>query len=102
MIELKLDYVLRDMIISALRYALGRRTYITAETSEFIVENKAIIDSRMKQVMLRDLKEYLERRNKGFISDDKCDNEVWVNLYNWLNELEVEDDRNRTITNGKR
>ena len=99
MIELKLDYVLRDMIISALRYALGRRTYITAETSEFIVENKAIIDSRMKQVMLRDLKEYLERRNKGFITDDKCDYEVWVNLYNWLNELEVEDDRNRTITN---
>ena len=90
MIELKLDYVLRDMIISALRYALGRRTYITAETSEFIVENKAIIDSRMKQVMLRDLKEYFERRNKSFISDDKCDYEVWVNLYNWLSKLEVE------------
>lgn len=99
MIELKLDYILRDMIISALRYALGRRTYITAETSEFIVENKAIIDNRMKQVMLSDLQQYLERRNKGFISDDKCDYEVWVNLYNWLNELEVEDDRNRTITN---
>lgn len=99
MIELKLDYVLRDMIISALRYALGRRTYMTAETSEFIVENKAIIDSRMKQVVLSDLQQYLERRNKGFISDDKCDYEVWVNLYNWLNELEVEDDRNRTITN---
>lgn len=102
MIELKLDYVLRDMIISALRYALGRRTYITAETSEFIVKNKAIIDSRMKQVVLSDLQQYLERRNKGFISDDKCDYEVWVNLYNWLNELEVEDDRNRTITNGQR
>lgn len=99
MIELKLDYVLRDMIISALRYALGRRTYITAETSEFIVENKDIIDNRMKQVMLSDLQQYLERRNKGFISDDKCDYEVWVNLYNWLNELEVEDDRNRTIKN---
>ena len=99
MIELKLDYVLRDMVISALRYALGRRTYITAETSEFIVENKDIIDGRMKQVMLSDLEQYLERRNKGFITDDKCDYEVWVNLYNWLNELEVEDDRNRTITN---
>ena len=99
MIELKLDYVLRDMIISALRYALGRRTYITAETSEFIVENKAIIDSRMKQVMLADLGQYLERRNKGFITDDKCDYMVWENLYNWLSELEVEDDRNRTIAN---
>ena len=90
MIELKLDYVFRDMIISALRYALGRRTYITAETSEFIIENKAIIDSRMKQVMLADLGQYLERRNKGFITDDKCDYEVWVNLYNWLSKLEVE------------
>lgn len=92
MIELKLDYVLRDMIISALRYASGRRTYITAETSEFIIENKAIIDSRMKQVMLSDLQQYFERRNTGFISDDKCDYEVWVNLYNWLNELEVDDE----------
>lgn len=90
MIELKLDYVLRDMIISALRYALGRRTYITAETSEFIIENKDIIDGRMRRVMLSDLQEYLERRNKGFISDDKCDYEVWVNLYNWLSKLEVE------------
>lgn len=36
MIELKLDYVLRDMIISALRYALGRRTYITTETSDLL------------------------------------------------------------------
>lgn len=98
MIELKLDYVLRDMIISALRYALGRRTYITAETSEFIVENKDIIDGRMKQVMLSDLKHYLEKRNAGFITDDKCDYMVWENLYNWLSELEVEDDRNRTIT----
>lgn len=89
MIELKLDYVLRDMIISALRYALGRRTYITAETSEFIVENKDIIDSRMKQVMLSDLQQYLEKRNEGFITDNKCDYEVWVNLYNWLIELEV-------------
>lgn len=91
MIELKLDYVLRDMIISALRYALGRSTYITAETSEFIIENKAIIDSRMKRVMLRDLKEYFERRNKGFTTDDKCDYEVWENLYNWLSEMEVEE-----------
>ena len=47
----------------------------------------------MKQVMLRDLKEYLERRNKGFITDDKFDYEIWLNLYNWLNELEVEDDK---------
>lgn len=92
MIELKLDYVLRDMIISALRYALGRRTYITAETSEFIIENKAIIDSRMKQVMLSDIEHYLQARIKGHIVDDECDYMAWENLYNWLNELEVADD----------
>lgn len=27
-----IDYELQDMIISALRYAIGRRTYITEET----------------------------------------------------------------------
>ncbi len=91
MIELKLDYVLRDMIISALRYALGRRTYITAETSELIVENRTIIDKRMQQVMLSDLQQYLKRRNEGFVTDDKCDYDIWQNLYNWLIDLEVEE-----------
>lgn len=35
---------LQDMIISALRYALGRRTYITSETAEFIKRYPELID----------------------------------------------------------
>ena len=46
---------LKDMIISALRYALGRRTYITGETAEFIKRYPELIDERVKSVMLKDL-----------------------------------------------
>ena len=50
-----IDYELQDMIISALRYAIGRRTYITEETCSFIKNHPEIINNRVKTVMLRDL-----------------------------------------------
>ena len=63
---------LKDMIISALRYALGRRTYITSETAEFIKRYPELIDERVKSVMLRDLEEYFQKR-ESFKFDDECD-----------------------------
>ena len=43
----------KDMIMCALRYALGRRTYITDETAEFIKKYPELIDERVRAVMLR-------------------------------------------------
>lgn len=56
-------------------------------TDEELNKIREYLDFRM----LADLGQYLERRNKGFITDDKCDYEVWENLYNWLSEMEVEE-----------
>lgn len=89
MIKLKNDYVLKDMIICALRYALGRRTYVTEETATFIKENPKLIDRRVKSVMLNDLNQYFERRSNAYYTDDECDYQVWLSLKNWLEMLNV-------------
>ena len=89
MIELKNDYVLKDMIICALRYSLGRRTYVTEETATFIKENPKLIDERVKSVMLRDLNEYFDKRTNSYHFDDECDYKVWLSLKKWLEEMNV-------------
>lgn len=81
---------LKDMIISALRYALGRRTYITSETAEFIKRYPELIDERVKSVMLRDLEEYFQKR-ESFKFDDECDYNTWKGLYNWLKGLKTDE-----------
>ena len=78
------------MIISALRYALGRRTYITSETAEFIKRYPELIDERVKSVMLRDLEEYFQKR-ESFKFDDECDYNTWKSLYNWLKGLKTDE-----------
>jgi hypothetical protein len=69
-----------DIMIMALRYALGRRTYVTSEICTFISQNLGHIDERIKHVMIKDIKEYLEKKNKGIISDDLCDETNFNNL----------------------
>ena len=86
-IKIKNDYIFQDMIISSLRYALGRRTYTTDETAEFIMNNKSIITERVCMVMLNDLKWYFEYRRNGLINDDNCDFNCWIRLQNWLYEF---------------
>lgn len=84
---IKIDRDLKDIVICALRYSLRRRTYVTFETSQFIMKNPDLIDERVKTVMLRDLKEYFEDRQKYPPTDDECDYQSWLRLYNWLEGL---------------
>jgi hypothetical protein len=71
----------------ALRYALGRRTYITLVISEGIMNlPDGVINARSRQVMLRDLERYFEDRLDGRIKDDDYDYESWKDLYDYLLE----------------
>ena len=83
---------LKDMIISALRYSLGRRTYITSETVEFIKRYPELIDERVKDVMLKDLEEYFQKR-ESFKFDDECDFNTWKSLYNWLEGIDPNENK---------
>ena len=81
---------LKDMIMCALRYSLGRRTYITGLTADFIRRYPELIDERVKSVMLRDLEEYFQKR-ESFKFDDECDYNTWKSLYNWLKGLKTDE-----------
>ncbi len=74
----------QDIVICALRYALGRRTYVTSATADFIKEYPELIDERVKTVMLRDLDEYFAFRKVGAYTDDECDYNTWLDLEKWL------------------
>ena len=76
----------QNIVISALRYALGRRTYATIATADFIKEYPELIDERVKTVMLRDLDEYFAFRRAGGYIDDECDYNTWLDLEKWLKE----------------
>ena len=70
---------LSAMLVSSVRYALGRRTYIVNWTCEFIENNLDLITLSNKKVMIRDI-EY--QKNYGY--GDKCDENDWLRLLNIL------------------
>ncbi len=83
---IEIDYELQDMIICALRYAIGRRTYITEETCSFIKKHPEIINKRVKTVMLRDLEDI-----KEYYKESDIDYQFFKSLKSWLENFEVEE-----------
>lgn len=81
MIEITRD--LKDIVCCSLRYALGRKTYITSLVSDYIIDHPELIDERVKDVMLKDIEEYLDRRNI-YYNDNECDYQSWLRLKEWL------------------
>ena len=71
------DY--EHMLISALRYALGRRTYIVELTCKYIESQMPILSERCKDVMIKDIE---SQKNYG----DECDREDWMRLLEKLRE----------------
>lgn len=71
------------MMISAVRYALGRRTYIVNWTCEFIAKNQHLLLEKDKKVIIRDIK---EQEEYGY--GDKCDEEDWLRLLEILEKGE--------------
>lgn len=45
------------IVASALRYGLGRKTYITSVIPEFIIENMDILSNKIKKSMIEDIKD---------------------------------------------
>lgn len=63
------------MLVSAVRYALGRRTYIVQWTCEFITNNLDLLLEKDKKVMLRDI---YQQKDYGY--GDNCDEVEWKKL----------------------
>ena len=89
---IEIDRDLRDIVMSAVRYALGRRTTMPSATTEYIMKHRELVDNRVKQVLLRDLEYYFDKWECGLQTDDRCDYDTWLLFKKWLEQLEVEDE----------
>ena len=65
------DY--EQMLISALRYTLGRRTYIVEITVNFIINELHNLSEYCKNIMIRDIED-------AYSYGDECDKEDWMRL----------------------
>lgn len=75
------DY--EHMLISALRYALGRRTYIVGMTAEYIENELPKLSDQCKTIMIEDIEQH-----RLFGYGDECDKEDWMQLLERLKEQE--------------
>lgn len=82
---IEINYELQDIVICALRYAIGRKTYVTSEVCEFIMQHSNLIDDRVKTIMLRDL----ENLDEYYKTDD-IDYLQFDTLRKWLNSIDVD------------
>lgn len=71
------------MVLSALRYAMGRHTYITSLTSDFIRRHWKSINPQNQYNIHRDLKEFLEH-DTDTSTINMIDHEAWQNLLAWI------------------
>ena len=82
---IEINYELQDIVLCALRYAIGRKTYVTSEVCEFIMKHPDLINYRVKKVMLRDLED-LDR----YYKKDNIDRLPFDKLKNWLDLIDTD------------
>lgn len=94
--KIEVDEDFGDMMISAIRYGLWRRTYITKVTADYIIPlvKQGVFSKRVLGVMDEDLSRYEKDRayrlqdtekNKWLLDDD-CDYESWSLLHKTIKE----------------
>ena len=107
--KIEIDEDFGNMMVSAIRYGLWRRTYITRVTSDYIVPlvKRGAFSQRVLSVMDNDLTRYeTERANPGrdrWTLDDDCDFAAWTSLHRVVKEqLEKKNGHGRDKENHQR
>lgn len=67
---------LNTLAICAFRYALGRKTYVTHEISQLLIDHIEDLDDHTKTLMRREILEAIEKGMAGM----NCDVECWERL----------------------
>lgn len=73
--ELESDF--RELSVWAVRYALGRRTYVSFSVPQAIMRHMDIMSIHDLKVIVRDIDEYKQRY--GHIAD-ACDEKNWMHF----------------------
>lgn len=74
-----------QILICAVRYALGRMSYIVGDVARYVESKRNTLSSQCKNIIIRDIEEELERYHKaGQTLGMECDERTWENLLNLL------------------
>ena len=79
------------LIISAFRYALGRRTYISSTMSEYLLQNTNLLSVDNKQLIINEIKVKLKLNELG----DECDKSNWLEVLDHYIENIIWEDTNK-------
>lgn len=87
------------MMICAVRYAIGRQSYMPSLVQGFIMRYPQAVTENVKSVILRDIEENdrVTEHDLGdgkkmtidHLGDTKIDRPGWIKFRDWLKELEV-------------
>ena len=77
--KIELSPNLEAMLISAERYALGRRTYIVSETVGYLIPLIPNLSDRCLKTMISDLENQIKHGTESF--GDFCDYQDWMRLW---------------------
>jgi len=83
------DPNLPTILLCAMRYALGRETYMPGLVQDFIRAHAEALDERTRKVMIRDIREadHITHYDWGDIDglgDTKIDRPGWLAFKDWL------------------
>lgn len=69
------------LIVSAVRYAMGRATYVVGETCDIVKKHLAVLTPEQKQMLARDIEDEIKRAEReGKILGMSLDHAEWSNL----------------------
>lgn len=73
------------LLVGAVRYAMGRRTYVVDATAETVRRHWRDLDQVQRDVIRRDVREALESAHRlGRELGGQCDHATWVLLLAWM------------------
>jgi hypothetical protein len=75
--KIDIDYLdFQSLILYAMRYALGRKTFAVSDVAEMIEDHMQELNKSTMELMVRDIEKESERHNLGMEMDKK----IWLDL----------------------
>ena len=67
-----------QMMVSAMRYALGRMSYVVTTTCDYIRPLIPYLETSILYIMEKDIEEHKKNHDLGMV----CDKQEWLELWN--------------------
>ena len=78
-----------QILICAVRYALGRMSYIVGTVCDYVKSKRNEISDNCKNIIIKDIEESVEYHHRiNRTVGMECDEREWINLLNLLKEMD--------------